>query len=43
MHALSAQEMLVVWERGLEQIPLERALTLLQAACPESEPQALAQ
>jgi hypothetical protein len=42
MHALSAQEMLAVWERGLEQNPLERALALLEAACPESEPQALA-
>ena len=42
MRALSAQEMLAVWERGLDQLPLERALTLLEASCPESEPRALA-
>jgi hypothetical protein len=42
MRALSAREMLAVWERGLDQSPLERALTLLEAACPESEPRALA-
>jgi hypothetical protein len=42
MRALSAQEMLAVWERGMDRLPLERALALLEAACPESEPQALA-
>lgn len=42
MRALSAEGLLAVWERGLEQLPLERALTLLEAACPESDPQTLA-
>src|SRR5258707_12730681 len=42
MRALSAQEMRAVWERGLDQLPVERALTLLEASCPESEPRALA-
>ena len=42
MRALSAQEMLAVWERGIDRPPLERAMALLEAACPESEPQALA-
>ena len=35
MHALSASELLDVWERGLNQPPARRALTLLSAACPE--------
>ncbi len=35
MRALSAQEMLDVWERGVTQPPLMRALTLLAAASPE--------
>jgi hypothetical protein len=35
MHALSAAELLNVWERGLTQPPAQRALTLLGAACPE--------
>jgi hypothetical protein len=34
--------MLTVWERGLGQIPLERALTLLEAACPEHDRDSLA-
>ncbi len=42
MQPLSASQMLAVWERGLEQIPLERALTLLQAASPECDRQTLA-
>jgi hypothetical protein len=42
MHPLSAQQMLAVWERGLGQIPLERALALLEAACPEHDRSALA-
>jgi len=33
MRALSAAELLNVWERGLTQSPAERALTLLRAAC----------
>lgn len=32
MRALSASELLAVWERGLSQTPFERALTLLGAA-----------
>jgi hypothetical protein len=42
MHPLSAQQMLAVWERGSRQIPLERALALLEAACPELDSDALA-
>ena len=42
MRSLSAEEVLRVWERGLEQLPLQRALVLLEAACPESTPQGLA-
>jgi hypothetical protein len=33
MHALSASELLEAWERGFSQPPLQRALTLLAAAC----------
>jgi DNA-directed RNA polymerase subunit RPC12/RpoP len=42
MRILSASELLDVWERGLAQQPLERALELLGAACPEMSPDALA-
>lgn len=42
MHALSATELLGVWERGFSQPPVRRALTLLAAACPESPPEELA-
>jgi hypothetical protein len=42
MHLLSAAELLRVWERGLTQRPVERALELLGAACPELSPDALA-
>ena len=35
MHALAAAEILAVWERGADQHPAERALALLEAACPE--------
>jgi hypothetical protein len=41
MHALSAAELLNVWERGLTQSPAQRALTLLGAACPEIPPESL--
>jgi cytochrome c5 len=34
--------MLAVWERGLGRIPLERALALLEAACPEQDHDTLA-
>jgi len=42
MRALSASELLDVWERGLAQQPVERALELLGAACSEISPDALA-
>jgi hypothetical protein len=42
MRALSALELLEVWERGLAQGPVERALTLLAAACPETPLEVLA-
>ena len=42
MRALSAPELLGVWERGLAQGPVERALMLLAAACPETSPDTLA-
>jgi hypothetical protein len=35
MHPLSASELLNTWERGLAQHPVQRALLLLEAACPE--------
>lgn len=42
MRPLSASELLSVWERGLVQSPIERALTLLVAANPESAPDDMA-
>ena len=42
MYALSASELLEAWERGLGQQPIERALTLLAAACPDTPADALA-
>jgi hypothetical protein len=42
MRALSASELLSVWERGLAQSPIERMLTLLVAANPESAPDDMA-
>jgi len=42
MRALSATELLGVWERGCGQPPVRQALALLAAACPESTPAALA-
>src|SRR5215204_6554358 len=35
MRSLSAYDLLRVWEAGEDQHPLDRALTLLAAACPE--------
>lgn len=35
MHSLSAQEILRIWESGLGQHPVDRALTILAAAFPE--------
>lgn len=37
MRTLSASELLDVWERGERQHPLDRALTLLEATCPDKE------
>lgn len=42
MYALSASELLDAWERGLDQQPIERALTLLAAARPDLPPEDLA-
>jgi hypothetical protein len=42
MQPLSPSQMLAVWERGLERIPLERALILLEAACPDCDRASLA-
>ena len=42
MHALSATELLSVWERGNSQLPLQRALTVLTAASPETSSDSLA-
>src|SRR4051794_39247497 len=42
MRALSAAELLDVWERGRDQHPVQQALALLVAACPETTPDALA-
>lgn len=42
MRALSAFELLHVWERGLTQPPAQRALALLAAACPDTPLDALA-
>jgi len=43
MHTLSASELLNVWEQGLTQPPVQRALTLLAVACPDTPPVALAE
>ena len=42
MRALSAAELLDVWEHGFAQPPVERALTLLRAACPELSAESIA-
>jgi hypothetical protein len=42
MHALSATELLSVWESGSNQSPLLRALTILAAACPDASSESLA-
>src|SRR5262245_49573902 len=42
MHALSATEVLSVWESGNNQSPLQRALGILAAACPEASVESLA-
>ncbi len=42
MKTLSATELLAVWERGLERRPFERAVMLLETACPELSPDEIA-
>jgi len=42
MGALSARDLLLIWERGERRCPAERALALLAAACPELPDDALA-
>src|SRR6266699_2570876 len=36
MHGLSAQELLLIWEVGLRQHPVDRALTILALALPKA-------
>ncbi|HLF26600.1 MAG TPA: phage baseplate protein [Anaerolineae bacterium] len=43
MDTLSPSNLLSIWERGLAQPPVERALTMLAAALPEVPPDTLAQ
>ncbi|WP_088240655.1 phage baseplate protein [Calothrix rhizosoleniae] len=43
MRALSAGELLTVWEQGLMQQPVQRALALLTVACQDISPSQLAQ
>lgn len=42
MRTPTASEFLAIWERGLERLPFERALDLLEAACPEAAREELA-
>ena len=42
MHALTAQQLLALWETGQVRKPAQRALALLAAACPESSIESLA-
>lgn len=42
MRPLKSMELMTVWERGLNQTLLERVLTLLIAACPEIDSEAIA-
>lgn len=42
MRPLKSMELLTVWERGLNQTLLERVLTILIAACPEIDSEAIA-
>jgi hypothetical protein len=43
MRALPATELLSVWESGHNRVPLQRALIILAAACPEASADSLAQ
>ena len=42
MRSLSTTELITVWERGLNQTPIQRSLALLAIACPEISPEELA-
>jgi hypothetical protein len=42
MRVLSASDLLTVWERAAHEAPLQQALALLSAACPDRDPAALA-
>src|SRR5260221_5390778 len=42
MHTFSGQEIVRLWEIGISQHPLDRALTLLMAAFPEASRERLA-
>jgi hypothetical protein len=43
MHALSVPELLQIWERGLAQSPVQRALNFLSVACSDVSAQELAE
>ncbi len=43
MRPLKAMDLLAVWEHSLNRTVLERVLTLLTAACPEIESEAIAE
>ena len=43
MRALTAQQLLAVWESGQGQSPTDQALALLAAACPTDSPGSLAE
>jgi hypothetical protein len=43
MRALTAQELLDIWERGFAMTPVQRGLAFLTEACPEMTSQALAE
>ncbi len=42
MQTLSTSELITVWEQGLNQSPVRRALALLTVACPDVSPEKLA-
>ncbi len=42
MHPLSNQELLNAWDKGLDQRPVEKAISILAVACPETEAGSLA-
>src|SRR5689334_22440382 len=42
MRALSAQEIIGVWELSQHQTPIDKALTILAIACPDRSPEELA-